>query len=125
LRIDTTNLTPEAHRAIIECLKIAAQRGRQLREARELEQNTTLAARPNVNPADGAYDELTEEKESQERNAAQHPRIEVVEATASGSISAVANGANKRHNLGSFGCIKPQREGSYRHRCTSKGNRGQ
>ena len=35
MRIDIENLTPEAHQAIVECLIIAARRGRLLREARE------------------------------------------------------------------------------------------
>lgn len=35
MQIDITSLTPEAHEAIVECLRIAARRGRQLREVRE------------------------------------------------------------------------------------------
>jgi len=38
MQLDVTKLTPEAHRAIVECLRIAARRGRLLREAREREQ---------------------------------------------------------------------------------------
>jgi hypothetical protein len=38
MQLDVTILTPEAHRAIVECLIIAARRGRLLREAREREQ---------------------------------------------------------------------------------------
>ena len=38
MQLDVTKLTPEAHRAIVECLIIAARRGRLLREAREREQ---------------------------------------------------------------------------------------
>lgn len=40
MQLDVTKLTPEAHRAIVECLIIAARRGRLLREAREREQAT-------------------------------------------------------------------------------------
>jgi len=38
MQLDVTKLTPAAHRAIVECLIIAARRGRLLREAREREQ---------------------------------------------------------------------------------------
>ncbi len=37
MQLDVTKLTPEAHRAIVECLIIAARRGRLLREVRERE----------------------------------------------------------------------------------------
>jgi len=37
MQLDVTKLTPAAHRAIVECLIIAARRGRLLREARERE----------------------------------------------------------------------------------------
>ncbi len=35
MRIDTANLTPTGHKAIVECLRIASRRGRELREHRE------------------------------------------------------------------------------------------
>ncbi len=38
MQLDMMELTPEAHEAIVECLRIAARRGRMLREAREREQ---------------------------------------------------------------------------------------
>ena len=43
MRLDVTKLTPEARKAIVECLKIAAHRGRQLREEREREQRILCA----------------------------------------------------------------------------------
>jgi len=52
MQLDVTNLMPEAHEAIVECLRIAARRGRMLREAREREQ----AARQTGSPQDGLVD---------------------------------------------------------------------
>ena len=43
MQIDIANLTPEAHEALIECLRIAARRGRLLRQAREQNQATACA----------------------------------------------------------------------------------
>jgi hypothetical protein len=52
MQLDVTNLMPEAHEAIVECLRIAARRGRMLREAREREQ----AARQTGSPQGGLVD---------------------------------------------------------------------
>jgi len=43
MKLDVENLTPEAHEALVECLRIAARRGRMLREAREREQAAASA----------------------------------------------------------------------------------
>ncbi len=52
VELDATNLTLEAHEAIVECLRIAARRGRILREACEHEQVTRQAG----SPQDGLVD---------------------------------------------------------------------
>ena len=57
MRIDTATLTPEAHNAIVECLKIAARRGRELRLAREREQQNPLAIVSVSQVADGKSDQ--------------------------------------------------------------------
>ncbi len=45
MKIDEATLTPEAREAIIECLRIAARRGRQLREARERNQDAASSGK--------------------------------------------------------------------------------
>ena len=52
MQLDVTKLTPEAHRAIVECLIIAARRGRLLREAREREQAVACSDSLQNNVAD-------------------------------------------------------------------------
>ena len=54
MRLDVTKLTPEARKALVECLKIAAHRGRQLREEREREQKIRCAESPLDNTGDAA-----------------------------------------------------------------------
>ena len=56
MQLDVTKLTPEAHRAIVECLIIAARRGRRLREARERE-HAALDADSLLNSAVDATDQ--------------------------------------------------------------------
>ena len=51
MQIDMASLTPEAHQAIVECLKIAARRGRLLRETRERAAQAQNGQ--NTIPADG------------------------------------------------------------------------
>ncbi len=52
LKLDETKITPEAHRAIVECLKIAARRGRELRLARERGENNKASAVTHVSSAE-------------------------------------------------------------------------
>lgn len=56
MHIDPEKLTPEAHAAIVECLRIAARRGRQLREARERAQLNTSLGLQDPPPANQAED---------------------------------------------------------------------
>lgn len=74
MQLDVTKLTPEAHKAIVECLKIAARRGRQLREAREREAG--YAASLQNNAADEADKRLPSEDESQQANDSQQNRCD-------------------------------------------------
>ena len=52
MHLDVTKLTPRAHKAMVECLIIAARRGRLLREAREREQAVVCAQSLRNNAAD-------------------------------------------------------------------------
>ena len=52
MKLDVTKLTPEARKAIVECLIIAARRGRQLREEREREQKIRYAESAQDNTGD-------------------------------------------------------------------------
>lgn len=52
LKLDETKITPEAHRAIMECLKIAARRGRELRLARERAENNRASTVTNASSAE-------------------------------------------------------------------------
>jgi hypothetical protein len=61
MQLDIAKLTPEAHRAIVECLKIAARRGRELREAREREQETECTESLQNNAADEKVKQLSPE----------------------------------------------------------------
>ena len=54
MQLDVTKLTPEARKAIVECLKIAAHRGRQLREEREREQEIRRAESSQDDTGDAA-----------------------------------------------------------------------
>lgn len=47
LKLDETKITPEAHEAIVECLRIAGRRGRELRLARERGEKDKPTAVPN------------------------------------------------------------------------------
>ena len=64
MQLDVTKLTPEAHRALVECLIIAARRGRILREAREREQ----VAVPIGSPQDSAMDATSQQVSSNEQS---------------------------------------------------------
>jgi len=68
MQLDVTKLTPEAHRAIVECLIIAARRGRQLREAREREQAAACADALKNNIADEKDKQLSLEDQPQQAN---------------------------------------------------------
>jgi hypothetical protein len=68
MQIDMANLTPEAHQAIVECLKIAARRGRQLREARERAKEVTSAGTLGSNILDETDKHLPPESQSQQAN---------------------------------------------------------
>ena len=69
MQIDMTKLTPEAHRAIVECLKIAARRGRVLREARERELETAPTGTQGSNAVGETCTPLSEQNQSQKGNA--------------------------------------------------------
>ena len=71
MQLDVTKLTPEAHRAIVECLIIAARRGRQLREAREREQAAACAGLLQNNVADEKDKQLSPEDQPQQANDSQ------------------------------------------------------
>ena len=64
MQLDVTNLTPEAHRAIVECLIIAARRGRLLREAREREQAALKAGLPQNVVLDATRQQASTDEES-------------------------------------------------------------
>ncbi len=74
MQIDIEHLTPEAHEALVECLKIAARRGRMLREAREREQETTCIPLLKNNLVDEAERRIPLEDQSQPTNNGQHDR---------------------------------------------------
>ncbi len=74
MQLDVTKLTPEAHKAIVECLKIAARRGRQLREAREREQEAGCAGSPQNNAADETDKGLPPEGQSHQAGGNQQNR---------------------------------------------------
>lgn len=76
MQIDPTKLTPEAHRAMVECLKIAARRGRQLREAREREQETGCAESLQNNVADETDKRLSPESQLQQADDNQQDRCD-------------------------------------------------
>ena len=68
MQLDVTKLTPEAHRAMVECLIIAARRGRLLREAREREQKAiTTGMGSDIANETGKH--LSEQNHSQKGNA--------------------------------------------------------
>lgn len=71
MQLDITKLTPEAHRAIVECLVIAARRGRLLREAREREQAALSAGLPQNDAADQTDRQLSLEVRRQKANDSQ------------------------------------------------------
>ena len=68
MQIDISKLTPEAHEAIVECLKIAARHGRQLREAREREQKA-ITTRMGSDTANETGKHPSEQNHSQKGNA--------------------------------------------------------
>ena len=71
MQLDVTKLTPEAHRAIVECLIIAARRGRLLREARERKQ-AAISAGSLQNGAAGEKDkQLSPEDQPKQANDSQ------------------------------------------------------
>lgn len=71
MQIDIANLPSEAHKALVECLKIAARRGRLLREAREREQAAVGAQPLQSNAADETHKRLSPEDQSQQANKSQ------------------------------------------------------
>lgn len=71
MKIDLANLTPEAREAIVECLRIAARRGRQLREARERVQKAALADSLQTSGSGETDNRLTSEDQPQKANANQ------------------------------------------------------
>jgi hypothetical protein len=73
MRIDIEHLTPEAHQAIVECLIIAARRGRLLREAREREQATACADSLQNSAADDKDRQLSPEDQPQQMNKSTKP----------------------------------------------------
>ena len=76
MQIDVANLTPEAHEALVECLKIAARRGRLLREAREREQAAACADSLQNNVADEIDRQSSPEDPSQQVNDDQQNRCD-------------------------------------------------
>ena len=52
MQLDVTKLTSEAHQALVDCLIIAARRGRLLREAREHELASLQTGLPQISEAD-------------------------------------------------------------------------
>lgn len=64
MQIDPANLTAEAHKAIVECLIIAARRGRLLRETREREQKA-ITTGLSGNTANETDKPLSEQDQSQ------------------------------------------------------------
>lgn len=76
MELDVTKLTPEAHKAIVECLKIAARRGRLLREAREREQAVECADSHQDNLADETDEQLPQEDQSQQADDNQQNRCD-------------------------------------------------
>ena len=74
MQIDVANLTPEAHEALVECLKIAARRGRMLREAREREQAAVCAQSLQNNVVDETDKQLSPEDQSLQVNDGQQNR---------------------------------------------------
>lgn len=66
MQIDVATLTPEAHKAIVECLKIAARRGRQLREARERDQDAACTGSLLGNVANEEDKQFSPEDQSQQ-----------------------------------------------------------
>jgi len=71
MQLDVTKLTPEAHRAIVECLIIAARRGRLLREAREREQAAACSDSLQNNVADEKDKQLSPEDQPKHANDSQ------------------------------------------------------
>ena len=65
MEIDVANLTPEAHEALVECLKIAARRGRMLREARERELSADCAQSSNNNATEETEKQLSLDRSQQ------------------------------------------------------------
>jgi len=76
MQLDVTKLTPEAHRAIVECLIIAARRGRLLREAREREQAATSAGTLQNGAAGEKDQELSPAGQPQQTNGSQENRCD-------------------------------------------------
>lgn len=64
MQLDVTKLTPEAHTAMVECLMIAARRGRLLREAREREQAALCADSLQNSVVDGTDQPASPEDQS-------------------------------------------------------------
>ncbi len=76
MQLDVTKLTPEAHRAIVECLIIAARRGRLLREAREREQAALQAGLPQNSAVDATAKPFSPGNPSQQANDSQQSRCD-------------------------------------------------
>jgi hypothetical protein len=76
MQLDVTKLTPEAHRAIVECLIIAARRGRLLREAREREQAALQAGLPQNGAVDATANPSSPGNPSQQANDSQQSRCD-------------------------------------------------
>lgn len=76
MQIDVANLTPKAHEALVECLIIAARRGRMLREAHEREQAPVCAQPLQNNVADEIDKQSSPEHQSQQVNDDQQKRCD-------------------------------------------------
>jgi len=84
MQIDVANLTPEAHKALVECLKIAARRGRILREAREREQAALRAGSPQISTVDATHQRASSDEQSIHADSRQpSPSIPCSDTTAS------------------------------------------
>lgn len=69
LKLDETKMTPEANEAVVECLRIAARRGRELRLARERAEKDEATALVNAHSAetrDRDRQPLAEDESSEE-----------------------------------------------------------
>jgi hypothetical protein len=77
MQLDVTKLTPAAHRAMVECLIIAARRGRLLREAREREQAAACSDSLQINVADEEDKQLSPEDQPQQANDSQQKQCDL------------------------------------------------